>query len=233
MRIGRESLATDLAAEVLELLLGQPALEIGACVDPRRGVALNEDEVATVILRRRAEEVIEADVVERRGRGEARDVAALRQLALVGVHHHRRGVPPHHAAQAPLELGVARRRLLAVDRDGVDVGGGGLEGKVQAGAARVLDQRLEQVVRALRPLPLEHGVERLDPLARLLRVGIARRIDDRIDGRIARRVAILLALIARAIRGALVVHGFVEAACGRARRIPVNWNRVSGAQKLR
>ncbi len=156
---------------------------------PGRGVALDEDQVAAVILRRRAEEVVEADVVERRGRGEARDVAALRQLALVGVHHHRRGVPAHHAAQAPLELGVAGRRLLAGDRDGVDVGGGGLERKVQAGAARVVDQRLEQVVRALRALALEHGVERLDPLAGLFGVGVVGGVDDRLDRRIAHRLA--------------------------------------------
>ena len=185
-----------------------------------------------VLLRRRAEEVIEADVVERRGRSEARDVAALRQLALVGVHHHRRGVPAHHAAQPPLELGVARRRPLAVDRNGVHVRGGGLEREVQPGAPRVVDHRLEQVVRALRSLALEHGVERLDPLAGLTRVEVAGGVRHRFGRGVARHLAVPLASIARAIRAGLIVHGVLGAACGRASRIPVNWNRVSGGPEV-
>ena len=43
-----------------------------------------------------------------------------------------------------------------------------------AGPARAVDQRLEQVVRALRALPLEHGVERLEPLPGLLGIGVGR-----------------------------------------------------------
>ena len=69
-------------------------------------------QVAAVVLVGGAEEVVEADVVERRRRGEARDVAAQLELALVGVHHHRHGVPADDALDPPLELGVARARLL-------------------------------------------------------------------------------------------------------------------------
>ena len=43
----RQALAGhDLLAEVVELVLGEPALEEGARVDARRGVALEEDLVA-------------------------------------------------------------------------------------------------------------------------------------------------------------------------------------------
>ena len=47
MRVRGEALAGhDLAAEVVQLLLAEAALEEGAGVDARRGVALEEDLVA-------------------------------------------------------------------------------------------------------------------------------------------------------------------------------------------
>ena len=76
MRIGRDALAVDLLAEVVHLLVGEAAEHEGARVDAGRRVALDEHEVAAVLGRRRVPEVVEADVVERRRRGEARDVAA-------------------------------------------------------------------------------------------------------------------------------------------------------------
>jgi hypothetical protein len=40
-------------------------------------------------------------------------------------------------------------------------------GNVRAGAARLVDQPLKQVMRALGALALEHGFERIEPLLRL------------------------------------------------------------------
>ena len=53
-----------LAAEVVELVLGQAALEERPGVDARRGVALEEDLVADSAAVLAAEEVVEADLVE-------------------------------------------------------------------------------------------------------------------------------------------------------------------------
>ncbi len=50
VRIGGEAVAADLLAEVVELLLGQAALEVGARVVAGGGVALEVDEVAAVAL---------------------------------------------------------------------------------------------------------------------------------------------------------------------------------------
>ncbi len=52
MRIGRQALAADLLAEIEQLLLGEPPLEEGAGVDAGRGMALDVDEVAAVVLGR-------------------------------------------------------------------------------------------------------------------------------------------------------------------------------------
>ena len=66
MRVGTQSLtlAFDLGAEMIELHLGQPPFKIGAGVDARRGVALEIDEIATHVLARRPEEMVEPDIVK-------------------------------------------------------------------------------------------------------------------------------------------------------------------------
>src|SRR3954449_1422125 len=83
------ALPVELLAEALHLLVAQTALEVRARVHARGGVALDEDEVAAVRVRRRVPEVVEADLVERRGRLEARDVPAELARLLVGLHDHR------------------------------------------------------------------------------------------------------------------------------------------------
>ena len=152
MRIGGEPLAADFLAEVVQLLFADAALEIGARVDAGRGMALEVDEVAAEAVVRGAEEMVEADVVQRRGRGEARDVAAELGGFLVRAHHHRHRVPAHERAELVLELRVARRALLLRERDRVEVGGVGVIRNVRAAAARLLDQLLEQEIGARRAL---------------------------------------------------------------------------------
>ena len=117
VRIRRQTAALlQLAAEVLELLRRQPAFEEGAGVDAGRGVTLEVDDVAVVVVALALEEVIEADLVERGGRGEGRDVAADAVLDLVGLHHHRQRVPAHQALDAALDLAAAGERRLLLRR---------------------------------------------------------------------------------------------------------------------
>jgi hypothetical protein len=67
VRVRRQTAAgLQLAAEVLELLRRQPAFEERAGVNARRGVALEIDDVAVVIVALALEEVVEANLVERR-----------------------------------------------------------------------------------------------------------------------------------------------------------------------
>ena len=123
MRIRRQAAARlQLAAEVLELLLVEAAFEERARVDAGRGVALEIDDVAFVAVVAAAEEVVEADFVQRRGRGERRDVAADAVFDAVGAHDHRHRVPAHEALDAALDLAAAGIRHLLVGVDGVDVG---------------------------------------------------------------------------------------------------------------
>src|SRR5690606_2994120 len=105
-------------------------------------------------------------------RGEGGDVAAQVARLAVGAHDHRHGVPADDRADAPLQLRVARALGLLVRRDGVDVLGGGRERKERAGAAGQLDHVLQQCMRTLRAVTVDHRLERFDPLAGLYRIRI-------------------------------------------------------------
>jgi hypothetical protein len=104
--------------------------------------------------------------------GEAGDVPADATVFAIRVHHHRQRVPADDRADLPLQRMVARRALLEVRRNGVEVGGGRVERQEGAGPARLLDQRLEQEVRALGSLALQHRFEGFEPLAGFLRVHV-------------------------------------------------------------
>ena len=84
VRIGGESPAVHLLAEIDELLLGQSAFKEGTRVDPRCRVALHVDQVAAMGVRRGMPEMLKAGVVERGCRLEACDVAAKFRRRLVG-----------------------------------------------------------------------------------------------------------------------------------------------------
>ena len=64
------------------------------------------------------------------------------------------------------------RALLLVGRDRVDVGGVGRERHVDAGLARLVDQLLEQEVGALAAFGGDDRRQRVEPLARFLRIGV-------------------------------------------------------------
>ncbi len=169
VRIRREALAAGLAPVVVEMLLGEPALEEGARVDARRRVRLEVHEVAALAA---AEEVVEADLEEVRRRRIARDVAAQLAARAVGAHHHRERVPAHQRREARLDVEVALVGRLLVEPDGVHVGRREHLGQRHAAGARMLQQAAQQEGGALGALGLDQRVQGLDPLPRLERVGI-------------------------------------------------------------
>src|SRR5207248_6654839 len=86
------------------------ALDESAGVDARRRVAMEEDDVAVVVLALALEEMIEADLVQRRRRCVGRDVPADAVLRLVRLDDHSERVPAHEALDAPLDLTAAGAR---------------------------------------------------------------------------------------------------------------------------
>ena len=115
-------------------------------------------------LVRRMPEMIEADAEQRPHRSEARDMAAEVALYLVGLGHHHHRVPAGVGAYPLLHQVVAGGAILELRRDRVDVGGVRGKRNNRAGSAGLVDQAFKQVVGAFRPLLLDHGCERVEPL---------------------------------------------------------------------
>ena len=175
VRVRRDALAVDVAPEVVQLILGEAAFHEGARVHARRAVSLEVDQVAAEVRGRRAPEVVEPDLHQRVDRRVAGDVAAEVALAAVGPHDHRHRVPADVRADALLDRGIPRKRLFLVRRDRVQVGRVGRIRDVRALAARLVDQRFEQEVRALGTFALEHRFEGVEPLSGFGRVVVVRR----------------------------------------------------------
>ena len=181
VRVAGQPVAAHLVAEVVELLLGQAALDEGPGVDAGRRVALEEDLVAEAAVGLAAEEVVEADLVERGRAGVGREVPADALGARVGPRHHDGGVPADVGPDAPLLVLVAGEPRLGVGRDGVDVGrrDGGRE--VDLLGARPLQELHEQVARPGPAAGVDDGVERVEPLLRLARIGVGDLVADPVE----------------------------------------------------
>ena len=99
----------------------EPALEEGPGVDAGGGVTLEVDLVAGRAVVLAAEEVVEADLVQRRRDGEGREVAADAVGRLVRLDDHHRRVPADERPDPPLDELVAGEPRLGLAGDRVDV----------------------------------------------------------------------------------------------------------------
>ncbi len=64
VRVGGETLSTDLLSEVVKIIFTQSSLEKGAGIDARSRVSLEKDQITRIIFSRGAPEVVETDIVE-------------------------------------------------------------------------------------------------------------------------------------------------------------------------
>ena len=168
----RPAMADHVATKQIHLVGFNATFEERARVDAGTRMALMEDQVARMIGARRAPEMIEADVVQRRRRGEAGDVSAQRPGLAIRAHHHRHRVPADDAADAPFHVRVAGALGLQLRRNRVDVLRGRRERQVAAGAARFVDEFFEQVVRAFGAFGADHGLDGFEPVAGFGRIRI-------------------------------------------------------------
>src|ERR1700693_1055544 len=133
MRIRRKAAAGfQFTAKIFELLGGKAAFEKGAGVHAGRRVALEVDGVALEFICAAAEEMVEADFVERGGGSKGGDVAADIVFDAIGAHDHGQRVPAYEALDATLEFLIAGIARLEAMRDGVGVRSVGGEGQVDA-----------------------------------------------------------------------------------------------------
>ena len=177
VRIRRQPSAARLAAEVVELVFGEASLEKGAGVNAGSRVALEVELVTETAVALAAEEMVEADFVERRRRRVGREVTAEPVETMVRAVDHRDRVPTDERADTTLDVFVAGKPRLLLGRDGVDVVGRHHRGDERALLSRAFHEPREQVVGARLALHVDHRVERLQPLLRLLGIDIRKLMD--------------------------------------------------------
>ena len=156
----------------MQLLFSEPAFEEGAGVHAGGGVALEIDLIAAAGMIGAAEEVVEADFVERGRGGESRDMAAEGAVELVGLDDHGHGVPADQALDAAFEIAVAGEGGLVVRRDGVDVRRVGGEGQFDAVAIGFVLQPGNQVPGTFGTGSLQDSFEGIEPFACFDWVGV-------------------------------------------------------------
>ena len=171
----------DLLAEVVELLLGQAALEEGPGVDAGGGVALEVDLVAGLAVVLAPEEVVEADLVERRRAGVGGQVAADPGRLGVGPGDHHRRVPPDVGPDAALHVLVAGEPRLPLGRDGVDVVRRDHRREADLQLPGPLEHLQHQEAGAGLPPRAGYRVERVDPLGGLLGVDVGELLGQAVE----------------------------------------------------
>lgn len=161
-----------LLAEPVELRLAQPVEQEGAGVDARGRVSLEEDLVAAPAVVLAAEEVVEADVVQRGGGGEGGDVTADTDPGPLGAGDHHRGVPAGRVEDLALDLLVAGEERLVLRGDRVDVVGAAHLGHGHALLARALDEPEHQIAGPLPAALVDGGVEGVQPFLGLFGIEV-------------------------------------------------------------
>ena len=191
MRIRRQAAALgQLLPEVLQLLFGEAAFEVGAGVDAGRGVALEVNLVAAAGGVAALEKVVLTHLVDTGRRREGGNVAAEGAVLEVGLDHHGHGVPADQTLDTPLQVAVARLGRLAFGGNSVDVGRVGGERQFDARADRLVLQLSEKVAGPVGAFGLKDRVERVEPLPRFKGIGISiasRRLGG--DGTIGRHLS--------------------------------------------
>ena len=179
--IARQAVTAHLVAVVVELGLAQPPFDVGPGVDAGRRVSLEEDLIAEAAVGLATEEVVEADLVERRRAGVGRQVPTDALGAGVGPDDHGGRIPTDVGADAPLLVLVAGEPGLRVGRDGVDVRRRDGGGELDLLRARPLQELHQEVARPGPASGVDDGVERVQPLLGLPRIGVRDLVADPVE----------------------------------------------------
>src|SRR5712692_1224942 len=162
---GKSAAGLQFAAEIFQLAHGEAAFQKRAGVNAGRRVALKIDNVSFELIGVRAEEMIETNFKQRRGRGVGGDVPANVVLDTIGANHHGQGIPANQALDAPLDFLVAWKQGLEAGRNRVGVGGVRGKGSRNARELSALAQALEDIARGFGALVGQDGVEGFFPFA--------------------------------------------------------------------
>ena len=161
MWVGRKSTigVRFLLTETVELVFGQSTFDEGASVNPRGGMALNEDLVSSTGVVLAAEEVVEAHFVERGGRGIGRDVTTDTDPGALCAVNHDGGVPTNPSAVTAFDFFVTGEGRLVLGGNRVEVVRGGNHGHTEVQFLRAAQQAEHNLAPAAMALCVNQVVE--------------------------------------------------------------------------
>ena len=175
------STAADFATEVVEVVGAETAFEKRTCINAGCRVSLEVDVVAGLAVVFPAEEVVEADLVQRRRTGESRKVSADAFGTRIRTNHHDGGVPADARTNTTLEVFVAREPRFLFARNRVDVRRRHRGGEAHLVCARMVEQPRQQIPGAGLALRVDDRIERLHPLLCFDRIDIGKLMDGAVE----------------------------------------------------
>ena len=137
---------------------------------------LEENNVAAAAIHAGVKEMIEADLEDLRRRGVTCDVPAQFPTGPIGAHHHRKRVPADNRRNPLFHVDVAGERDLFLHRNGVAIGRKGQGVRDNPELASSARERAQEESRAVAANGAIDGIQRVEPLDGLQRIGV-----DRLD----------------------------------------------------
>ncbi len=181
MRIRRQAIAADLAAEVVEIVFGETALEERSGIDAGGRMALDVDGVARLAVVLAPEEVVEADLVEAGARRERGEMAADAVGVLVRLDHHDGGVPTDERPDAALDQLVTGKPRLALRRDRVDVWRAHRRREPHLQLASALEELAHEEPGPSLAVHLDDALEAVQPLLGLLGIDVGQLVHEPVE----------------------------------------------------
>src|SRR5579864_57490 len=151
-------------AIILNLVLADAALKIGARIYAGRSVALEINEVAGLIAVSGMEEMVVANLQQRSQRRISGNMSADAGVFLVLPVDHRHGIPADQALDAALHGAIAGVRLLFLYRNCVDVRGIQVDRNVHAGLLGAPGKGVKQAGTLARAFLVNDFVKSFNPL---------------------------------------------------------------------
>ena len=138
---------------------------------------LEVNQIPAKILACRPKEMIEAHIVERRGRGETRNVSTILRGSAIGPDDHGHRVPANIGSDAILDGGIPWKARLHMGRNCIDVGGVGRVGEIGTRSSSMINQILNQEVSSFNAFTSDDGGEGVKPLASFFWIGIVLQLE--------------------------------------------------------
>lgn len=154
----------QLPPKIFQILLGDAALQVRPRIDTGSSVTLEVNDVAGVFGGFGPEKMVKTDFIQGCAGGIRGNMPAQAGIAAIGPYDHRHGIPANDALDAAFDFAAAGKYRLALNGNGIDVGGIGGVVELDPLLLGMGLKASQQPSHAVRTLILINVVKRLEPL---------------------------------------------------------------------